>query len=155
MAAVEQRGAGDLPLRHPATLARLRWPQIMAISIFWLALNFHQAAPGIIILPSQVFKMVGNAQPGEALAFVLVPGAFFGMAIIYCLPGTVTVPYIRGVKWWRFQATSSTGSASSSRWRSSLRGAPVPFLRSMSISAAMLSAISSGVSAPRSRPMGE
>ncbi len=95
MAAVEQGGAGDLPLHSPAAaLARLRWPQIMAISIFWLALNFHWAALSIIILPSQVFKMVGNAQQGEALA----PGAFFGMAIVYCLPVTVTVRYIRGVK---------------------------------------------------------
>jgi hypothetical protein len=66
MAAVEQEGAGDLPLRSPAAPARLRWPQIMAISIFWLALNFHRAAPGIIILSGQVFKMVGNAQQGEA-----------------------------------------------------------------------------------------
>jgi hypothetical protein len=66
----------------------------MAISIFWLALNGHRAAPGIIILPSQVFKMVDTAQQGEALA----PGAFFGMAIVYCLLGTVTVRYIRGVK---------------------------------------------------------
>lgn len=79
MAAVEQGGAGDLPLRHPGALARVRWPQIMAISIFWLALNFHWAALSIIILPSQVFKMVGNAQQGEALAFVLVPGAFVSL----------------------------------------------------------------------------
>jgi hypothetical protein len=64
----------------------------------WLALNFHRAAPGIIILPSQFFKMVDTAQQGEALAFVTVPGAFFGIAIIYCLLGTVTVRYIRGVK---------------------------------------------------------
>jgi hypothetical protein len=42
---------------------------------------------------------------------------------------------------------------SSKRWRV-FRDAPLPFLRSMSISAAMLRAISSGVSAPRSKPMG-
>src|SRR5579875_4085234 len=95
VATVEQGGEGGFPFPRPAvTLARLRWPQILAISIFWLALNFHWAALSIIILPSQVFKMVGNAQQGEALA----PGAFFGMAIVYCLPVTVTVRYIRGVK---------------------------------------------------------
>jgi MFS family permease len=80
MAAAEQEGAGSIPLSRPAVaLARLRWPQIMAISIFWLALNFHWSALGIIILPSQVFKMVGHAQQGEALAFVLVPGAFVSL----------------------------------------------------------------------------
>ncbi len=34
---------------------------------------------GIIILPSQIFKMVGDAYKGEALAFVLVPGAFVSL----------------------------------------------------------------------------
>lgn len=61
------------------TLPKLRWTQILAISIFWLALNFHWAALGIIILPSQVFKMVGDANKGVALAFVLVPGAFVAL----------------------------------------------------------------------------
>jgi hypothetical protein len=63
-------------------------------------------------------------------------------------------PLAGGLLAW-LQATSSTGIASSSRWRISLSEAPVPFLRSISISAAMLRAISSGVSAPRSRPIGE
>ncbi len=80
MATVEQEGEGNFPLPLPAvTLARLRWPQILAISIFWLALNFHWSALGIIILPSQVFKMVGDARQGEALAFVLIPGAFVSL----------------------------------------------------------------------------
>ena len=80
MAAVEQESAGILPVRRPPlVLPRLGWPQILAISIFWLALNFHWAALGIIILPSQVFKMVGDAQKGEALAFVLIPGAFVSL----------------------------------------------------------------------------
>ncbi|HCJ33234.1 MAG TPA: hypothetical protein DHV65_02920, partial [Ktedonobacter sp.] len=52
---------------------------MLAISIFWLALNFHWAALGIIILPSQVFKIVGDLNKGEALAFVLVPGAFVSL----------------------------------------------------------------------------
>src|SRR5579863_3760377 len=65
--------------RLSITLPKLRWTQILAISIFWLALNFHWAALGIIILPSQVFKMVGDANKGVALAFVLVPGAFVSL----------------------------------------------------------------------------
>ena len=60
-------------------LPKLRWLQIFAISIFWFALNFHWSALGIIILPSQVFKLVGVAQQGEALAFILVPGAFISL----------------------------------------------------------------------------
>lgn len=65
---------------HPAfKLPRLPWTQILAISIFWLGLNFHWAALGIIILPSQVFKIVGDMNKGEALAFVLVPGAFVAL----------------------------------------------------------------------------
>ena len=60
-------------------LPKLRWRQIFAISIFWLALNFHWSALGIIILPSQVFRLVGVAQQGEALAFILVPGAFISL----------------------------------------------------------------------------
>ena len=58
---------------------KLRWLQIVAISIFWFALNFHWSALGIIILPSQVFKLVGTLQQGEALAFILVPGAFISL----------------------------------------------------------------------------
>src|SRR5437899_7478122 len=80
MATLEQQGEGFVTPRRPAIhLPRLRWPQILAISIFWLALNFHWAALGIIILPSQVFKIVGELQKGEALAFVLVPGAFVSL----------------------------------------------------------------------------
>jgi len=80
MATLEQQGAGFITPRRPAIhLPRLRWPQILAISIFWLALNFHWSALGIIILPSQVFKIVGDANKGVALAFVLVPGAFVSL----------------------------------------------------------------------------
>ena len=83
MATIEQGGedAKDaLSSRHPSViLPKLRWTQLLAISIFWLALNFHWAALGIIILPSQVFKLVGDANKGVALAFVLVPGAFVSL----------------------------------------------------------------------------
>lgn len=80
MATLEQGGAESIAPRRPAIqLPRLRWTQILSISIFWFALNFHWAALLIIILPSQVFKIVGNANKGVALAFVLVPGAFVSL----------------------------------------------------------------------------
>src|SRR5690242_18928668 len=60
-------------------LPRLHWSQILAISILWFALSMHWAALGLIILPSQVFKMAGELHKGEALAFVLVPGAFVAL----------------------------------------------------------------------------
>jgi len=76
MARVEQSGVKTASPPPAPKLPRLPWTQILAISIFWLGLNFHWAALGIIILPSQVFKLVGDLNKGEALAFVLVPGAF-------------------------------------------------------------------------------
>jgi MFS family permease len=80
MATVGREGTGSLLERQPAiSLPRLHWTQLLAISIFWFALNFHWAALGTIILPSQVFKMVGELHKGEALAFVLVPGAFVAL----------------------------------------------------------------------------
>src|SRR5947209_11625625 len=79
MAIVEESGGESLPPCLAIKLPRVPLTQILAISIFWLALNFHWAALGIIILPSQVFKLVGDAQKGEALAFVLVPGAFVSL----------------------------------------------------------------------------
>ena len=60
-------------------LEKLSWKQLITISIFWFALNFHWAALGIIILPSQVFKLVGPLHQGESLALVLVPGAFVAL----------------------------------------------------------------------------
>ncbi len=67
------------PEKTAILLPKLRWLQIVSISIFWFALNFHWSALGIIILPSQVFKLVGTLQQGEALAFILVPGAFISL----------------------------------------------------------------------------
>ena len=76
----EQEGTEYIAPRRPAiALPRLRWTQILAISIFCFALNFHWTALGIIILPSQVFKIAGNATKGTALAYVLVPGAFVSL----------------------------------------------------------------------------
>src|ERR1700753_2726577 len=60
-------------------IPRLHWARIISISIFWFALNFHWAAIGTIILPSQVFKLVGALHQGAALATILVPGAFVAL----------------------------------------------------------------------------
>ncbi len=80
MAILNQKGTGDIPPQHlTIDLPRLRWAQILAISIFAFAFNFHWAALGTIILPSQVAKIVGNLNKGTALAFVLVPGAFISL----------------------------------------------------------------------------
>lgn len=79
MATLEDSASMPTPVRPAILLARLRWPQILAISIFWLALNFHWAALGIIIVPDQVLKIVGSANKGLGLAYVLVPGAFVSL----------------------------------------------------------------------------
>ncbi|MBV9231548.1 MAG: MFS transporter [Chloroflexi bacterium] len=80
MATLEKGDAGLISPRRPVIdLPRLRWTQILAISIFWFALNFHWSALGIIILPSQVLKIAGDLNKGAALAFVLVPGAFVAL----------------------------------------------------------------------------
>jgi len=102
MATFEREDTGFVSPRRPMIRPpKVRWTQILAISIFWFALNLHWSALGIIILPSQVFKIVGGPlidaftrshQP--VLGFQLL----FAMAIVYCLIGTVTVRFIRGVK---------------------------------------------------------
>jgi MFS family permease len=75
--------ASDVPTlgtQQPvAHLPRLRWTHILSISIFNFGFSFHWAALGVIILPSQVFKIVGNLHAGGALAFVLIPGAFVAL----------------------------------------------------------------------------
>src|SRR5579883_2532973 len=78
---MEHEDAGTIAA-HSAVpaLPKIRWTHILSISIFCLALNFHWAALAIIILPSQVYKIVGNADKGVALAFVLVPGAFVALS---------------------------------------------------------------------------
>jgi MFS family permease len=75
MATLEQEGAGIVSQARP----RLGWQQILAISVLWFGVNFHWAAINIIILPSQVAKIVGDLDKGTALAFVVVPGAFISL----------------------------------------------------------------------------
>lgn len=78
MAALEDAEV-DAPRHQGIELPRLRWIQMLAISIFYFALNFHWSALGIIILPSQVLKLAGDLNKGSALAFVLIPGAFVAL----------------------------------------------------------------------------
>jgi MFS family permease len=78
--AIQSEGSGSIIPHHTASeQPRLHWTRISSISIFWFALNFHWAALGLIILPSQVLKLAGNLDKGAALAFVLVPGAFVAL----------------------------------------------------------------------------
>ncbi len=80
MATLNREDAGSVSPRRPTNeLPRLHWRRIVAISIFAFALNFHWAALGIIVIPSQVYKLAGNLDKGTALAFVLVPGAFVSL----------------------------------------------------------------------------
>src|SRR5450631_2584932 len=81
MTSIEQEDAEIYAPSSPQVYNQnaLRWTQILAISVFWFALNFHWSAIGVIILPSQVYKLVGELHKGEALAFVLVPGAFVSL----------------------------------------------------------------------------
>ncbi|MDQ2906630.1 MAG: MFS transporter [Ktedonobacteraceae bacterium] len=80
MATVDLEDAGPGEPEHPVIhLPRLRWTQILAISIFYFGLTFHWTALGLIVLPSQVLKIVGDAHKGEALAYVLIPGAFVAL----------------------------------------------------------------------------
>jgi MFS family permease len=67
------------PRRPAFHLPKLRWQQILAIGIFGFGLSFQGTALGIIILPGQVLMMVGDLHKGEALAFVLIPGAFVSL----------------------------------------------------------------------------
>ena len=53
-------GAAALPKRSLGGL--------IAISIFWFAINFHWAAVGVILVPSQVIGILFQVAPGATLA---------------------------------------------------------------------------------------
>ncbi len=80
MSIIEQGGTED-PISPHSGLehTRLSWWHIAAISIFYLALNFHWVALGVIVLPSQVAYIAGDAHKGTALATVVIPGAFVAL----------------------------------------------------------------------------
>ena len=80
MATLNQEDPGFATSQPDTTIRpKLPWAQVVAISIFSFAFNFHWAALGIIILPSQVFKIAGDLNKGTALATVLIPGAFIAL----------------------------------------------------------------------------
>jgi hypothetical protein len=71
METAEQESPGSQQAHHvEIQLLRLRWPQIVAISIFWFALNLHWATLGLIILPSQVFKKRARSEKKRAIAML-------------------------------------------------------------------------------------
>jgi MFS family permease len=52
----------------PASLPRRTLGQLVAISIFWFAINFHWAAVGVLLVPSQVIGLLFREAPGATLA---------------------------------------------------------------------------------------
>lgn len=51
-----------------ATPGRRTIGQLVAISIFWFALNFHWAAVGVLLVPSQIIALLLHEAPGATLA---------------------------------------------------------------------------------------
>src|SRR5258706_2661028 len=49
-------------------VARRSFGGLVAISIFWFAINFHWAALPLLIIPSQVFGLLLRQAPGATLA---------------------------------------------------------------------------------------
>ena len=49
-------------------LPRRSFGQLVAISLFWFALNFHWAAVGVLLVPSQVIALLFREAPGATLA---------------------------------------------------------------------------------------
>jgi MFS family permease len=50
------------------SLPRRSLGQLVAISIFWFAINFHWAAVGVLLVPSQVIGLLFREAPGATLA---------------------------------------------------------------------------------------
>lgn len=80
-------GASGLSLTGPAAPTRRSLGQLVAISIYWFALNFHWAAIPIFIVPPQIIALLYRTAPAGvdpatwvndnkalALAVVVVPG---------------------------------------------------------------------------------
>ncbi|HST87323.1 MAG TPA: MFS transporter, partial [Ktedonobacterales bacterium] len=58
----------SVPTAASVALPRRSTGQLVAISIFWFALNFHWAALPIFIIPAQVFGLLLREAPGATLA---------------------------------------------------------------------------------------
>jgi len=76
------------------TLTRVSRGTMIAISVFWFAINLHWAAVGVLLVPSQVVGLLlrvapgatladraawANAHEGLALAIVVAPGLFVAL----------------------------------------------------------------------------
>lgn len=60
--------AGNTGMGAGATPTRRTLGQLIAISLFWLAINFHWAAVSTLIVPSQVIGLLFREAPGATLA---------------------------------------------------------------------------------------
>ena len=60
--------AASIPTAAGIALPRRSIGQLVAISIFWFALNFHWAALPIFIIPAQVYGLLLQEAPGATLA---------------------------------------------------------------------------------------
>ena len=82
-------GAGALPASTVAAQPRRRLGELVSISIFWFAINFHWSALLLLLVPAQVYELLFRAAPigtlaaradwvdahkGLTLALVLAPG---------------------------------------------------------------------------------
>lgn len=89
-------GASDVSLAGAsggaAPPARRSLGQLIAISIFWFAINFHWAALPLLIIPSQILGLLLRAAPGATLAarasWVTDERVAFGVALVSA-PGLV------------------------------------------------------------------
>src|SRR5260370_39294371 len=68
MSAEAPLGATTSSLSIGVPVARRPFGGLVAISIFWFALNFHWAALPLLIIPSQVFGLLLRHAPGATLA---------------------------------------------------------------------------------------
>ncbi len=68
MSAETPLGATTSSLSIGVPVARRSFGGLVAISIFWFAINFHWAALPLLIIPSQVFGLLLRQAPGATLA---------------------------------------------------------------------------------------
>src|SRR5260370_20842587 len=68
MSAEAPLGATTSSLSIGVPVARRPFGGLVAISIFWFAINFHWAALPLLIIPSQVFGLLLRQAPGATLA---------------------------------------------------------------------------------------
>ena len=65
----------------PIARPRLTTLQQAMLSFYWFANGVHWSAILIVLLPTQVLEIVGDATKGETLGNVVLFGAFISMAV--------------------------------------------------------------------------